>query len=1141
MIIKMNIDGTIDKTYGSRVFKRSNAVQEIVLFGPFNSQSTILANFVLPDDTHYTEVMTFGNYSIDEKLNMWICKIKHPITEIEGRVNLSFEIRTIADTQEITTTAETYINVEKSNSNVVVDEVDQFFELANEGIVRAQQALNHNETQDTRLAALEEENGTQNNRLTDLETTSTDHESRITDNESTLESHGTRLTTVEIKVTNLENTSTSHGNTLTNHGSRIETLETDNTANKNNIQTLMGSIKSITDNGDDSYTFTTHDNQTFTINRPSEKYTVSGDWDEENKTIVMTFNDGSKTNIPVDEIYTHIQAKIQELNNQDVVHQGLIDDLLAFKDDISPRMVAVENTVTVHEARVSILESDNTVNKTDIEEIKGKLDRTFTAEEKAKLQNVPEPKTILTTDKATMSESYKALLDKDLMTKEDVVKLVEGATGVDLSMFATSDDLELLEQDILGQIKEPSIQEFTYDQPITHIEDEILDSPNEIVEIIGRSEPILSETDKEILTWKVNDTLKNELIDDNGQKRINENVGQVTFDGSQLGTIADLGNTIRIYFTDLLHNFDYYISSGLKNNLDLKLNGSSEDMEGYYLYEPSNRFGIKLSKERLNGQTINEYLSQNPLTVTYELAVKNPKTKVIEDGDVIDINTTFYNNVDLIYIKKPLDSKIYNTTNLSGVTKLNGYDELIYPNNPDNVNNVNKFYTYNSNFYMYLIVEKGSYTLSHARDLLRDKTLTYELATPRLAETVGVEHVENPIIKSESPLGEIHELQFNETLKSTLNGLVYDELKQVDGVWEITENVEEVNGEMIVKETPIKRLANWEGQNDLVFSKGHTIYLKSLTNVLPIVKTKCAMDIAAQVKAMIDDGRIKNERIVKNEETLKIHDDKIEDLFNENTQIIEVITENVEALGNLELRVENNEIEIDNHNGRIISLETDNTKNKLDIQALAGAYIIRGNIAKSTAEIVTNPSLLSLYMDNKQKLGDVLIDSNECEWYFNGSEWNNLGPRLVGTASELTEGLVKLGHPAQDNKLPVKMNLNTNQIYVDVTDYVNRITALENFIDTLPESVDNLTLTINGNSTILGESEQTYTVTISPNTLLFNIKWSLTGNGTIVSQDEKTCRVRAGEGSGTITLTVSVTDLYSKTKTTSKSISTVSI
>lgn len=78
------------------------------------------------------------------------------------------------------------------------------------------------------------------------------------------------------------------------------------------------------------------------------------------------------------------------------------------------------------------------------------------------------------------------------------------------------------------------------------------------------------------------------------------------------------------------------------------------------------------------------------------------------------------------------------------------------------------------------------------------------------------------------------------------------------------------------------------------------------------------------------------------------------------------------------------------------------------ITALQGAYVIIGNIPLNTSAI-TETALNSRILDitgRSTKLGDVLIDLNENEWYFNGTNWNNLGQAVIALASALNDGLM---------------------------------------------------------------------------------------------------------------------------------------
>lgn len=136
----MNLDGTIDKVLGDRVFKMSNNVNKIYLIGPIAKNSNVLINFKLPDGSMQYGIMTYTGLDVTEELNMWEYKVKNNITEIPGKVELSIEVRT---TNETLLTARTYITVEDAlSSEIEPGDVDEFLNLATEAILNSQEALN---------------------------------------------------------------------------------------------------------------------------------------------------------------------------------------------------------------------------------------------------------------------------------------------------------------------------------------------------------------------------------------------------------------------------------------------------------------------------------------------------------------------------------------------------------------------------------------------------------------------------------------------------------------------------------------------------------------------------------------------------------------------------------------------------------------------------------------------------------------------------------------------------------------------------------------------------------------------------------------------------------------------------------------
>jgi len=98
----------------------------------------------------------------------------------------------------------------------------------------------------------------------------------------------------------------------------------------------------------------------------------------------------------------------------------------------------------------------------------------------------------------------------------------------------------------------------------------------------------------------------------------------------------------------------------------------------------------------------------------------------------------------------------------------------------------------------------------------------------------------------------------------------------------------------------------------------------------------------------------------------------------------------------------------------LVTAHNDSESNHTDIRnlilALQGAYIYRGSIASTTTQIVADQTLLDarilVLMTRIAITGDVLVDSNENEWYYNGSIWNNYGQGLVGLASAVSDGFI---------------------------------------------------------------------------------------------------------------------------------------
>lgn len=276
----------------------------------------------------------------------------------------------------------------------------------------------------------------------------------------------------------------------------------------------------------------------------------------------------------------------------------------------------------------------------------------------------------------------------------------------------------------------------------------------------GKSQVKLSETDKEIVSRKVSETLKNELIqDENGEWRIVENVGKVAFNGTENWF------TFNDYLDKNTIDFSLRINVNISiNRLHAKSNYFENiinyitydirdvDIEGFYISTNGYYIRLRILKAQLvgysdlltNTEKVNLFKQWlqvkanegNPLTVWYELAVKNPKEKVIEESDVTNDGINYY-------IAYPTDYLVGGNSSIDGVMLTDDGTQLVYPmTNPNPIG----------------------------------KTLTYQLAEPRLAEVVGLESVGGTIENQALPT-----LRGLETVFDELRGsFVYRRLKQVN-------------------------------------------------------------------------------------------------------------------------------------------------------------------------------------------------------------------------------------------------------------------------------------------------------------------------------------------------------------------------
>lgn len=103
------------------------------------------------------------------------------------------------------------------------------------------------------------------------------------------------------------------------------------------------------------------------------------------------------------------------------------------------------------------------------------------------------------------------------------------------------------------------------------------------------------------------------------------------------------------------------------------------------------------------------------------------------------------------------------------------------------------------------------------------------------------------------------------------------------------------------------------------------------------------------------------------------------------------------------------------------------------IQGLQGAFIYIGTIDKLTSE-VTNDLLrarIQVLQGRAPKQGDVLVDKNNIEWYYNGTDWNEYGPGEIGIASSNNFGLIRTNYQDKNKNYGIKVDAQ-GDAYVNV-------------------------------------------------------------------------------------------------------------
>ena len=233
--------------------------------------------------------------------------------------------------------------------------------------------------------------------------------------------------------------------------------------------------------------------------------------------------------------------------------------------------------------------------------------------------------------------------------------------------------------------------------------------------------PLITREEIERATWYINDDLKNEIfIDEYGQKRIRVEVGRIVLDGSENWELSDdYGDVLRFRLFRYVDNTKdvkaiTQANKGVSNLFPLAVTTSDYNDEGFQIVMGGTIY-INILKSRLSSLDVNGYKqwlqdqtnSGNPLTIWYELAVKNPNMMIIESKDL-------YITSDYVRLAKPSD----------------------YSNNPDGLlidrimEYVDRFEVTNNWIYVY----PKNIAVEELANLMVGKTLYYELSQPRLVE-----------------------------------------------------------------------------------------------------------------------------------------------------------------------------------------------------------------------------------------------------------------------------------------------------------------------------------------------------------------------------------------------------------------------
>jgi hypothetical protein len=292
----------------------------------------------------------------------------------------------------------------------------------------------------------------------------------------------------------------------------------------------------------------------------------------------------------------------------------------------------------------------------------------------------------------------------------------------------------------------------------------------ELKEIVGKSEIVISDADLERSRYFVNDTHKNSITYTNGLPYMDEKVVKVKlweWAGDILHRVNSDVNTYRFDFLSLTptNNIKAYSTNAIVQNIPNIIYEQSGNDKIHWAYAGANGvdFGLWILKTDIDNQTgstmvdkLKAYLNSVKPYGIFELAIPNPKSKVIDNNVTASYVSYFTNHIRLadVNINEVVSNGLRVTTDQEIVNMTLKDNNVTYT--PDAfVNRANDTKTFSQNrtdgklSINIPYSSSGLSTTSTVQDCLNylinaNATLTYQLATPRLAETLGFNHVVNP-------------------------------------------------------------------------------------------------------------------------------------------------------------------------------------------------------------------------------------------------------------------------------------------------------------------------------------------------------------------------------------------------------------